>query len=349
MKTNSAGFLSRRKEAFSEQTWQQQVAEQDASLLYAPHFDGKRYYNPWFRAQRNWRDMLAYFLDKAPGSPLPSINTSLLPYDYSYLADRRSPDSLTWLGHASLALMACGQLVLLDPFLSERAFTVKRALPAAVDVNNLPQDCLIVISHNHYDHLDKATISRLAGASFICPLGVGGLLYKWGARKIRELDWWQHASWRDIRIICLPAHHWSQRLEQPANRSLWASYLLQFNDKQVYFGGDSAYFVGYREMGARFAGIDIAVLPCGAYAPRWFMHQAHMDVNEMLKAFQELGANFLLPMHWGSIALGHEPLNEPGRLLTRYVQLNPELRKKILSINGGQPLLLKDLTCPTVV
>ena len=325
---------------FSKSSWHQQVARQDPDALYAPHFDAKRgrYFNPWYINEKNWRDIIKFFLEKNRYQPsyhdVPTHSTS------SWHPNFSSDASLTMLGHSSLALQINSKLLLLDPFLSKYAFNIKRCQSPAIDIQALPDNSIVIISHNHYDHLDKSTITRLSQATFICPLGVGSLLSRWGAQKIYELDWWQDFFYDDIKFICLPAHHWSRRLNQGTNRSLWSSWLLEVNGHRIYFGGDSAYFVGYREFGRCFPGIDLALLPCGAFAPRWFMHQSHLDVEEMFMAFNDMQARHLVPIHWGSIMLGHEPACEPFFLIKRYLQENPELAQRVHSLNVADSLIL---------
>ena len=246
---------------FNAQTWHQLVETQDPQALYASHYDskGKRFFNPWFRQEKTLYDILRFFLTKnrygCEGS-----------YFYQHIFnqpifDPDGPDQLTMLGHSSIALQLKQQLFLFDPFISQRAFTKRRQRPCALSFEHLPANFTVIISHNHYDHLDRIFVRQYQSAHYVCPLGVAHLLSSWGAKHITALDWWQHISIADINIICLPAHHWSRRLTQGTNRSLWASWLLRTDDKQIFLSGDSAYFVGYREIGRRFPNIDLALLP----------------------------------------------------------------------------------------
>jgi L-ascorbate metabolism protein UlaG (beta-lactamase superfamily) len=330
--------------AFNEKLWREQVHKQDPSLLYAPHFNHKqcRFFNPWLRQGKNWQDIVLWFLAKNRFSreaweyfgPAPIENPGL------YLKDKTAPDSLTMLGHSSLALQDGGQVLLFDPFFSSRAFNVRRSLPPAQAAEALPEDCIVVISHSHYDHLDKKVIKKLAGASFVCPLGIGRLLRKWGISNIHELDWWQDIRLRHFKLICLPAHHWSQRFAHGLNRSLWASWMVETPQHKLYFGGDSAYFVGYREFGRVFSDIDLALLPCGASAPRWFMHQAHINVPEMFLAFEQLQARCLVPIHWGSIPLGFEPPAWPVKQINDRLNAAGGLRERVFLLPVGGRLML---------
>ena len=325
---------------FSEHAWHQQVAAQDPASLYAPHYDHGRFFNPWHPEEKTWRDILRFFLAKSPYQTRPALKgvSIPLPQNGAYLHDAQAPDSLTMLGHSSLALQLNGQTILFDPFLSDRAFSIKRYRPPAI--RNLPEQSLVLISHNHYDHLDKTTIAQLPKSSFFCPLGMGSLLAKWGARHIQELDWWQEAIYNNLRLVFLPAHHWSKRLGQGGNRSLWGAWLVESRQQRVFFGGDSAYFIGYQEIGRKFPGIDLALLPCGAFAPRWFMHLSHLNVEEMFMAFADLRAKTLVPIHWGAIALGHEPADEPARLIQKRIRRDPCLQDKVRCLPTGGRLIL---------
>ena len=330
--------------SFNEQTWQQQVAAQDTASLYASHYDhqSRRFFNPWHPQQKTWCDILKFFLSKTPYQTRPALRWGSLPLPEggAYLHNNQACDSLTMLGHSSLALQINGQVVLFDPFLSARAFNIKRNRPPATTAQALPRQSLVLISHNHYDHLDRATITQLSQASFFCPLGVGHLLAKWGAHIIQELDWWQEVIYNNVKLTFLPAHHWSKRLGQSDNRSLWGAWLVEINGRRVFFGGDSAYFIGYQEIGRRYPGIELALLPCGAFAPRWFMHQSHLNVEEMFIAFADLQAEALVPIHWGSITLGHEPADEPARLIQERLKRDSWLQSKVHCLPVGGRLIL---------
>lgn len=331
-------FLQHRK-SFSEKEWHEVVAGQDPASLYEPHYDPERqcFFNPWYRQEKTLLDVFAYFLDKNRYGQLQAHNH---PLGKSWSYDPAARDHLAMLGHSFMALQVAGKLLFFDPFISSHAFNIKRCRPAATQLQDAPGDCIVIISHNHYDHFDIQAIKKLKHASFICPLGMGSLLRKQGVNKICELDWWQESGIDNIKAVCLPAHHWSRSLTQAANKSLWAAWLIEIDNKKVFFGGDSAYFVGYKEIGRRFPGIDLALLPCGAFAPRWFMHHAHLDVNEMFMSFADLRASHLVPIHWGSIVLGHEPANEPRRLIEQYLSQNPHLQSKVHILDVADKLLL---------
>ncbi len=178
-----------------------------------------------------------------------------------------------------------------------------------------------MISHNHRDHLDEPTILALGPApTYVVPLGMASWFRKRGMRHVIELDWWETtevttSSGARVVVSFVPAQHWSQRGLTDENKSLWGGYVLDVGDRRFYFAGDTAYPAAFTEIGKRFPNLDYALLPIGAYAPRWFMRPQHMDPEEAAKAFHELGARALVPMHWGTFHLSDEPMGEPPRRL----------------------------------
>ena len=234
-------------------------------------------------------------------------------------------DFIAWIGHSTFLMRLGGEYWLTDPIFSARALFPKRVTPPAIteeDLGELGVQVNIVISHNHYDHLDKASIRSLAGDSrFFVPLGLGDYVKSFHHGTVRELDWWDEVHvGHDATLVCLPAQHWSRRIGQPVNSTLWASYILTTGETTIYYGADSGYFVGYREFGRRFPGIDYALLSTTAYHPRWFMHYAHKNIPEVLDAFGDLGATYMIPTQWGTFHLGDEPPGFPALDLKRHIK-----------------------------
>lgn len=336
-----AGCLAGRP--FEEAAWQRTVEGTRAEDLYAPHRDAEgRFFNPWLRQERPWWEFWRWKLSwnsvRAP-NPVPAPGP--VPNDGAYLADPGAPPSVTHVGHATFAVQWGGPVVLTDPFFSPRAAIVAREVPPAFGPGAVPDGCVVVVSHNHYDHLDAGSVEALGGrCRFLCPLGLGDLLRELGARDVRELDWWGEVELDGTRFTCLPAQHWSRRLGQGRNETLWASWLLERGGRTVYFGADSGYFVGYREFGRRWPGIDVALLPIGAYEPRWFMHYAHVDPAEALRALEDLGARVMVPTQWGVLELGDEPAAWPAVELARALDGRPELRERVAILPVGGRLFL---------
>lgn len=262
---------------------------------------------------------------KRPGHPA-EYNFPSLRNDGDFLRKNKSSSSVTWIGHSTLLIQLDGLNILTDPIWSERASLVsfagpKRYMPPGLAFDALPEIDLVLISHDHYDHLDKATIKKLGNKPFyIVPLGLGPILESWGISHFQELDWWDEIKFNSLRIICTPAQHFSGRSPFKQNNTLWASWTLLGKDKRIYFGGDSGYFPGYKEIGRRFGPFDLAALPIGAYKPRWFMKPVHMSPAEALKAFEDLQGRIFIPIHWGTFNLADEPLDDPPRRLRELIK-----------------------------
>lgn len=244
------------------------------------------------------------------------------PPSNEFLTPRRDNDggivhslasSITWIGHATFVLRLGGLLVATDPVFSQRiAGAVPRLVPPGVPLEKLPSLDVVLVSHNHYDHLDLPTLRRIGpAATYVTPLGNGELLRKAGLPNVVELDWWQTHAHDSLAITCVPARHWSMRAPWNRNDALWSGFVVRGPEGAAYHSGDTALFDGFREIGERAGPIDWAMLPIGAYEPRWFMQPQHMNPDDALAAFEMLGARAFVAMHWGTFRLTDEPLDEP--------------------------------------
>lgn len=227
--------------------------------------------------------------------------------------------AITWIGHATLLVQMEGLSVLTDPQWSDRAGPTswlgsKRLGPPGLAFEDLPRIDVVVISHDHYDHLDLPTVRRLAATHdplFVVPLGMKAWFADNGMTRVEELDWWQERLHRGVRFVCVPAQHFSQRSLWDGNRRLWVSWAIVAPGKRLYFGGDSGYFAGFKEAGRRLGPFDVAALPIGAYLPPEIMKLVHLTPEEATQAFVDLDAKVMLGMHWGTFDLAEEPLDEP--------------------------------------
>lgn len=226
---------------------------------------------------------------------------------------------VTWIGHATLLVQVDGLDILTDPQWSDRAgptswLGAKRLGPPGLAFEDLPRIDVVVISHDHYDHLDLPTVKRLAAAHdplFVVPLGMKAWFAENGMTRVVELDWWQEHVHRDVRFVCLPAQHFSQRSLWDGNRRLWASWAIVGPTHRLYFAGDTGYFSGFKEAGRRLGPFDVAALPIGAYLPPEIMKRVHLTPEEAVQAFGDLGAKVMVGIHWGTFDLAEEPLDEP--------------------------------------
>ena len=230
--------------------------------------------------------------------------------DRALIATAASRPRITWLGHASFLLQLDGASVLVDPVFSMRiAGFIRRNVPAPLSVSELPRIDATLVTHNHYDHLDTPSV-RAVGARALAGLGMSRLL------PCEELDWWQGAQITErVRVTFVPAQHWSRRGLADTNHALWGGFVVEGPSGRIYHPGDTAYFDGFTEIGRRFSRIDAALLPIGAYDPPWFMEKQHMNPEQAVQAFLDLGADRLIAMHWGTFKLTDEPLDEPPRRL----------------------------------
>ncbi|MER6233408.1 MULTISPECIES: MBL fold metallo-hydrolase [Streptomyces] len=248
-----------------------------------------------------------------------------LPYAPQPLPEA-GPDTaaVTWAGHASWVVRIGGLTVLTDPVWSRRILgTPARITPAGVRWEELPPVDAVLISHNHYDHLDAPTLRRLPrDTPLLVPAGLG----RWCRRRrftcVTELDWWESVELGGVRFDFVPSHHWSKRTLLDTCRSLWGGWVLDDGGgHRIYFAGDTGYGHWFKEIGRRYPDLDLAMLPIGAYEPRWWLSDVHTDPEEAVQAYADLGARAMAPMHWATFLLSAEPVLEPlTRLRTAWWQ-----------------------------
>jgi N-acyl-phosphatidylethanolamine-hydrolysing phospholipase D len=306
-----------------------------ASPLHAPHHGRGGFFNPWEPFDWSLTRFLRWQLSR---NPFDKSRTPLIPRvanDGAGLAGREHSATVTWVGHATVAVHDDDDVFLTDPHFGARALLPRRVVPPGVPIEAVPPDAFAVISHNHYDHLDAGTVKRLpASVAWFVPLGLADWFRARGRERVVELDWWQSARHGRWTITCLPSQHWSRRIEQGTNESLWCAWLIDSGERRYFFAGDTGYFGGFAEYGRRFGPIDLALLPIGAYEPRWFMRYQHLNPADAVAAAQDLGARHMLGIHWGTFDLTDEPLDLPPRALSEAVSAagaDPE-RFRVLAI-----------------
>jgi L-ascorbate metabolism protein UlaG (beta-lactamase superfamily) len=258
-----------------------------------------------------FRDVFRWaVLDRVAGRRRKSGATAEVPrvaVDRALIAAPASGLRLTWIGHASWLVQIDGASVLVDPVFPDRiSGFIRRNVPAALQPGELPPLDATLVTHSHYDHLDVASV-RAAGARVVAGSGMGRYL-----PGCRELGWWEAEPIRgEVRVTFVPAQHWSRRGLRDMNRTLWGGFVVQGPSGSVYHAGDTAYFSGFAQIGARFPRIDAALMPIGAYDPPWFMQRQHLNPEQAVQAFVDLGARTFVAMHWGTFKLTDEPLDEP--------------------------------------
>ncbi|MEG9860882.1 MAG: MBL fold metallo-hydrolase [Parvularculales bacterium] len=227
-------------------------------------------------------------------------------------------DFITWLGHASFLLRLGGQTILTDPYLTSRAgpsvMGPRRFAPSGIAIRALPQIDILVISHNHYDHLDDRTLGRLpnkAHTQVLTPLGLGNFFAQRGFSKITEMDWYHTGAFYGLSVTATPVVHWSRRIGYKRNTTLWAGFVFEAGGRRLFFGGDSGYGPVFSEIGERLGPFDMALLGIGAYEPRTIMRSSHATPEEAVQIGLDIGARTLVGMHWGTVTLTLEPPFEP--------------------------------------
>jgi N-acyl-phosphatidylethanolamine-hydrolysing phospholipase D len=226
---------------------------------------------------------------------------------------------LTWLGHSAFLLRLGGRNILLDPFLSDYATSVppfgpKRYTPPGLPIEKLPGVDLLIISHNHYDHLDRATLERLPNKdriTVIVPLKLKAFILELGFRDVTELDWDDTKKAGPITVTAIPAVHFSSRSLFDRNETLWAGYSISDGHTKVYFSGDTGYHSFFKDLGRRYGPFDLGMVPIGAYQRASNLKSTHTTPEEAVRLGQDLGVKTLVPMHWGSLVLSYEPPFEP--------------------------------------
>ena len=321
-----------------------------ASPRLAHHLPSGRFRNPWPEAagddaiRARFREFAREWMTKPmPPNPGPDM----LPVGRTDLARptaRQGELRVTWVGHATHFIQLPGLNLLTDPMWSARASPVRwigtpRFVPATPALADLPRVDAVLLSHDHYDHLDRPTVVALKrrfgrDLTWVTPLGYRSWLRRVGFRRVIELDWWEEAQLPHggFRVVATPARHWTRRTFWSMNRRLWCSFAVvpsRAPGPRVYFGADSGYASCFRDIGARLGPFDASILPIGAYEPRWFMCTSHVNPEEAVRIYHDLGAQgAFLPSHWGTFRLTFEdPLEPPERLRRAWASrgLRPDL------------------------
>jgi N-acyl-phosphatidylethanolamine-hydrolysing phospholipase D len=322
----------------------------------AHHDADGRFSNPWPTANtRESGGVLRWQRERRQQELAPTPPASAFPRAAPQITQPRAgADDLriTWVGHATFLLQVGGMNILTDPHWSRRAAPVQFAGPARLTAPGVEWDALppidaVLLSHDHYDHLDDGTIRRLHrrfgdAVQWFTPLGYRAWFRARGVRTVTELDWWEDATLDGpagpLRFVALPCQHWTRRTLWDEREKLWASWgVFTPTGRSVYFGGDSGYFPGYPEINERMGTFDALLLPIGAYEPRWFMRPVHMNPEEAARTYLDLGGSgTAIGMHWGTFRLTDEdPLEPPIRMRQAWAELGlPTADLRILPHGG---------------
>ncbi len=268
--------------------------------------------------------------------------------DPAWLKANRTQAALTWIGHSSFLLQFGGLNVLTDPHLTRRTSPLswagpERLAPLGLNFADLPKIDLVVISHSHYDHLDLASVQRLAREHdplFVVPLKLKAWFEDKGMPNTVELDWWQSAAHKGMSVTAVPVQHFSGRTATDRNKTLWAGFVLEHGGKKVFFAGDTGYSKDFSDIGKKFAPMDLSLIPIGAYNPRGFMRSVHVNPEEAVQIHQDVGSKLSIGMHWGTFRLTLEPLEEPPQKLAAALEAAHIASEKFRVLQHGETLKL---------
>lgn len=301
------------------------------------HFDGKRFYNPGAPQAPGFGDVLRWKLssrpEKSPGF-ISDVEQSIPPARVEGGALR-----VTLVNHSTVLLQQRGLNILTDPIWSERTSPVswigpRRRRAPGVAWENLPPIDIVLLSHNHYDHLDLPTLRRLAvrgDSTFVVPVGVARLFRSKKLGPVHELDWGESLALKGCTVHAVPAFHFSSRGLHDRNKTLWCGYVLEFPERVVYFAGDTAFGPHFQQIREKFGSPRLALLPIGAYLPRWFMSPVHMGPDDAVRVHQILGAETSVAIHHGTFQLADDGIDTPKK------ELIAEARgERFLALNNGQ-------------
>jgi len=304
---------------------------------FAKHFDGKRFYNPDAPQAPGLRQVFRWKLTSRP-EPSPSFISDV---EQSVPPSRVEGSALrtTLVNHSTVLLQQPDSNILTDPLWSERASPLswigpRRRRKPGVSWDNLPRIDAVLISHNHYDHLDLPTLRRLAArgdSTFIVPIGGARLLRSQNIGPVHELDWGESFSLPGYTVHSVPAMHFASRGIHDRNRTLWCGYVIESPERLVYFAGDTGFGRHFAQIRERFGSPHLALLPIGAYEPRWFMSSVHMSPDEAVRAHQILGAKTSIAIHHGTFQLADEGLDTPEKQLIACAQ-----HESFLVLKNGQ-------------
>lgn len=335
---------------FSPQFGEKASAERLRTIQNSENYKKGKFQNlvPTATGIQDWSEvpeLMIKFFRKEKGQ-VPDWEIPVMPVDSMEIVETPTSESkLTWFGHSAFLLELDGEKILIDPMLGEvpapapflggKRFS--KSLPIAIE--KLPEIDAIIISHDHYDHLDYGSIKQLKEKTkhFYVPLGIGAHLESWGVEpeKITELDWWEETMHKHIKLAATPSRHFSGRGLTDGNQTLWASWVILGHKEKIFFSGDGGYFDGFKKIGERYGPFDLAMVECGQYNERWA--DIHMMPEETAQACADVKGKVLLPMHWGAFKLALHSWTDP---IERVTQKAKELNIPVTTPRIGEPLVI---------
>ncbi|MEG0821303.1 MAG: MBL fold metallo-hydrolase [Burkholderiaceae bacterium] len=316
-----------------------------------PHHVGKGFRNPYGSTGKDWRDFLRWQAERrGQVIPAPQADLSVVEPELDFIGSGHSRLAATWIGHSTVLVQIAGMNILTDPVFSDRASLVpwsgpRRWQAPGLALDQLPHIDLVLLSHNHYDHLDAASVKALArqagGAPlFAVPLGVEAWMAAAGIKRVQALDWWDELMVGEVKLTFVPAQHWSGRTALDRNRTLWGGFVVEAVGRSVYFAGDTGYSPEFERIGRRFGEIDLALIPIGSYLPRWFMAPQHVDPSEAVKIHRDVRARRSIGIHWGTFQLADDALDAAPLELAAARQAAGLSPRSFITLRHGQTLKL---------
>ncbi len=308
------------------------------------HFDGSRFHNPTLPKDSDPSRLTVLKMIREPRAPWPAwVENQGVPRLDATL--RNGEIAITFVNHATFLIQTGGAAILTDPVWSERASPFRRIGPRrvrhpGVAFADLPKIDVVLVSHNHYDHLDIPTLARLRqrfAPAVLAAAGDSRLLGPLRFTRLHELDWWDAIAFSDaLRITFVPAQHFSARGLFDRRKSLWGGYVIETAGRRVYFGGDTGYSTHFADIKARLGAPDIALLGIGSYEPRWFMRPIHMNPAEAVRAHRDLGARQSIGMHFGTFRLTAEAIGAPQAELKRALAASGIAESEFVTLHEGE-------------
>jgi L-ascorbate metabolism protein UlaG (beta-lactamase superfamily) len=306
-------------------------------IMASPNFKNNFFQNPVKTSMdippmKVFKEFFSKGIDRNPSKPIETLPINIKIYN------KASDDEviITWLGHSTLLIKTGGITILTDPVFSERAFMTSFFGPKKFEytidykLDDLPPIDIVIISHDHYDHLDYQTIKTLKKTvkKFFMPLGVGADFERWGvdADKIVELDWWKSVNYLNLELVATPTCHFTGRKLNDRFKTLWCGWVIKSDKKSLYFSGDSGYWEGFKKIGEQYGPFDFTMIECGQYSPYW--PTIHMAPEESIQAAIDLKSKVAMPIHWGKFKLSLHSWYEPP---TRFMA-KAELENLIVAI-----------------
>ncbi len=317
-----------------------------------PHHTPKGFRNLYGHSERGLGDLLRWQLGLDPNEPpfippdqLPPYKPEVVKPDLPRIKNP-GPDQIqiTWVGHSTFLIQMEGVNMLTDPIFNDRSSPfsfggIRRLAPPGLKLEDLPPIHVVIISHNHYDHLDKHTVEALGNKpTYFVPLGLAEWFSKRKIENVVELDWWQASSLAGLKFYSVPVQHFSGRTPFDRNETLWSGWIIQGKRGKIFFAGDTGYSPIFRGIGERFGPMSVSLIPIGAYRPRWFMKPVHGDPPEAVRIHQDTNSRQSIASHWRTFKLSGEPIEEPPRYLEKALKDAGIDEKKFILMRFGETL-----------